>query len=84
MYKILSSPVNRKLEKLESVLFHNEEDYSSYIKDNNYVDEEGFKKIMFSKPKSYPVILVTHFAVSMNRFVDHTVYGEYIYPYNFE
>lgn len=78
-YKILSSS-----EKLESVLFRNEEDYLSYIKDKNYIDEEDYKTIKFSKPKSYPAILITYFLISNNRLINHKVFGEYIYPHNFK
>ena len=81
MYKILTLPTNKP--KLESVLFNNETDYLSYLKDNNYFDDPGFKRIMFGKPKYYPAILMTHFSVSMCRFIDHTVYGQYIYPHTF-
>lgn len=83
MYKILiTSPVNNKV--LETALLNDESDYLSYIKDKNYVEEDGFKKIMFGKPKSYPAILTTYFRASFNRFCDHEVYGAYIYPYSFD
>lgn len=81
MYKILTSPVNDKV--LETALLNDESDYWSYIKDKNYFEKDGFKRIMFGKPKSYPVILTTHFRASFNRFCDHEVYGEYIYLRSF-
>ena len=82
MYKILTPSADDNI--LKAALLNDESDYSSYIKDNNYVEEDGFKRIMFGKPKSYPVILVTHFRASFNRFCDHEIYGEYIYPYSFD
>lgn len=81
MYKILTLPKNET--NLESVLLNNETDYLSYVKDKNYVDEPGFKQIMFGKPECYPAILVTHFSISMCRFIDHRIFGQYIYPHFF-
>lgn len=81
MYKILTSPKNKDM--IDSALLHNEEDYLSYIADKNFIEDPKFKDIMFGKPKSYPAILVTHFRVSFN-WANHQVYGEYIYPYQFE
>ena len=75
MYEVLTSPANEDV--LETVLLNNESDYWDYIKDNNFVNQDG-KKIMFGKPRSYPTILVTHFSASFNRFCDHRVFGEYI------
>jgi hypothetical protein len=80
MYKILTSTKNE--DKLESALLYDESDYNAYIKDKKYIKQYGFKDILFNEPKSYPVILVTHFAVSFN--CEHRVYGEYIYPAQFE
>lgn len=81
MYKILPPSVD---DKLQSVLLNNEADYLSYIKDKNYIDEEGFKRITFGKPKSYPAILVTYFDISMCKFIPHTIYGVYTYPSSFK
>lgn len=81
MYKVLPPSVD---DKLQSVLLNNEADYLSYIKDKNYIDEKGFKRITFGKPKSYPAILVTHFNISMCKFIPHTIYGVYTYPYSFK
>lgn len=81
MYKILTSETNDKV--LETALLHDESDYLSYIKDKNYTSKDGFKRIMFGEPKSYPAILVTHFKASFNVYCDHMVYGEYIYPFSF-
>lgn len=82
MYKNLTSKVNEH--KITTVLLHNEEDYLSYIKDNNLIEEEDFKDILFKKPSHYPAILVTHFNISMCRFINHKVYGEYIYLSSFD
>lgn len=81
MYKILTSTNNKNM--IDSVLLHDEEDYLSYITDKNFIEDPKFKDIMFGKPKSYPAILVTHFVVSFNC-ANHQVYGEYIYPIQFE
>lgn len=81
MYKILSSKENEH--EIATVLLHNEEDYLSYIKDNNFI-EEDFKDILFGKPSHYPAILVTHFNISMCKFINHKVYGEYIYLSSFD
>lgn len=80
MYKILTSTKNKDM--IDSVLLHDEEDYLSYIKDKNFIEDPRFKDIMFGKPNSYPTILVTHFVVSFC--CNHLVYGEYIYPTQFE
>lgn len=80
MYRILTSPKNKDM--IDSALLHNEEDYLSYITDKNFIEDPKFKDIMFGKPKSYPAILVTHFAVSFC--CNHQVYGEYIYLDQFE
>ena len=82
MYKNLTSKVNEH--EISTVLLHNEEDYLSYIKDNNLIEEEDFKDILFRKPSHYPAILVTHFNISMCKFINHKVYGEYIYPSSFD
>ena len=81
MYRILTSTNNKDM--IDSVLLHDEEDYLSYIKDKNFIEDPKFKDIMFGKPKSYPAILVTHFVVSFNC-ANHQVYGEYIYPTQFK
>jgi hypothetical protein len=81
MYKILTSGDNKSV--IDTVLLNNEEDYLLYIEDNNLKEEYGFKEIMFGKPNSYPAILVTHFAVSLNIRCPHRVYGEYIYISSF-
>lgn len=84
MYKILTSG------KIDSVLLHDESDYIRYVKDKNFIEEDESKQILFGKPKTYPVILVTHFEASFNRFCyhgrfcNHKVYGEFIYPFNFD
>ena len=82
MYKILTSKENKGV--LDTVLFHNEEDYQLYINDNNLKEEYGFKNIKFDKSYSYPVILVTHFSVSLTSRCPHRVYREYIYNSLFE
>lgn len=82
MYQILTSKENEH--EIATVLLHNEEDYLSYIKDNNFIEEENFKEILFGKPSHYPTILVTHFDISMCGFINHKVYGEYIYISSFE
>jgi len=82
MYKILTSKENEH--EIATVLLHNEEDYLSYIKDNNFIEKEDFKDILFGKPNHYPAILVTHFDISMCGFINHKVYGEYIYVSSFE
>ena len=82
MYKILTSKENEH--EIATVLLYNEEDYLSYIKDKNYIEKDGFKEIKFGKPRSYPAILVTHFSASFNRYCNHRVYGEYIYPSSFK
>ena len=82
MYKILSSKENEH--EIATVLLHNEEDYLSYIKDNNFIEKEDFKDILFGKPSHYPAILVTHFNISMCMFINHKVYGEYIYLSSFD
>ena len=81
MYKILTSKENEH--EISTVLLHNEEDYLSYIKDNNFIKKKNFKDILFGKPSHYPVILVTHFSISMCKFIDHQIYGEYIYLSSF-
>jgi len=81
MYKILTLKANES--ELESVLLNDETDYMEYIKDKNYIDKHGFKQIKFGKPESYPAILVTHFSISMCKFIDHMIYGQYIYHYSF-
>ena len=81
MYRILTSKKNEH--KIATVLLYNEEDYLSYIKDNNFIEEEDFKDILFGKPSHYPAILVTHFDISMSKFINHKVYGEYIYLSSF-
>ena len=83
MYKILTSKKENK-DVIDTALLHNEEDYQLYIKDNHLIAEKDFKDILFGKPICYPAILVTHFRVSMNRFINHRVYGEYIYLSSFE
>lgn len=80
MYKILTSSKNENM--IDSVLLHDEEDYLSYITDKNFIEDPRFKDIMFKKPNSYPVILVTHYVVAF--YCNHQVYGEYIYPDQFE
>jgi len=82
MYKILTSKENEH--EINTVLLYNEEDYLSYVKDNNLIEKENFKDILFGKPKHYPAILVTHFSISMCGFINHKVYGEYIYISSFE
>ena len=82
MYRILTSKENE--DKINTVLFHNEEDYLSYIKDNNFIEEEDFKEIHFGKPNHYPAILITHFNISMCKFINHRIYGEYIYLSSFD
>lgn len=82
MYKVLTSKENEH--EIATVLLHNEQDYISYINDNNLNEKEGFKDILFGKPKCYPTILVTHFSISMCRFINHKVYGEYIYLSSFD
>lgn len=82
MYKILTSKENKCV--IDTVLLYNEQDYISYIKDNNLNKKEDFKDILFGKPSCYPVILVTHFSASFNRFCNHQIYGEYIYISSFE
>lgn len=82
MYKILTSEKNERV--IDTVLLHDEQDYLSYIKDKNYIEKENFKDILFGKPRHYPAILVTHFSVSMCGFINHKVYGEYIYISSFE
>ena len=82
MYRILTSKENEH--EIATVLLYNEEDYLSYVKDNNFIEEENFKDILFGKPSHYPAILVTHFDVSMCNFINHKVYGEYIYLSSFE
>ena len=82
MYKILTSKENEH--EIATVLLHNEEDYLSYIKDNNFIEKENFKEILFGKPSHYPAILVTHFNISMCKFINHKVYGEYIYLSSFD
>lgn len=82
MYKILTSKENEH--EINTVLLYNEQDYLSYIKDNHFIEEEDFKDILFGKPSCYPAILVTHFNISMCRFINHKVYGEYIYLSSFE
>lgn len=82
MYRILTSKENEH--EIATVLLNNEEDYLSYIKDNNFTKKEDFKDILFGKPSHYPAILVTHFEISMCRFINHKVYGEYIYPSSFD
>ena len=81
MYKILTSKKNK--DTIATVLLYNEEDYLSYIKDNNFIEEEDFKDILFGKPSHYPAILATHFDISMCTFINHKVYGEYIYLSSF-
>lgn len=81
MYKILTSKENEH--EITTVLLSNEEDYLSYIKDNNFI-EEDFKDILFGKPSHYLAILVTHFNISMCKFINHKVYGEYIYLSSFD
>lgn len=34
---------------------------------------------LFGKPMGYPAILVTYFRSSFTKFINHKVYGEYIY-----
>lgn len=82
MYKILTSKKNERV--IDSVLLYNEEDYLSYIKDKNFVGKENFKDILFGKPRHYPAILVTHFDISMCKFINHKIYGEYIYISSFD
>ena len=82
MYRILTSKENEH--EITTVLFHNEEDYLSYMKDNKLTEKENFKDILFGKPSHYPTILVTHFDISMCKFINHKVYGEYIYLSSFE
>lgn len=82
MYRILTSKENEH--EINTVLLYNEEDYLSYIKDNNFIPKENFKDIHFGKPSHYPAILVTHFESSMCRFINHKVYGEYIYLSSFD
>ena len=82
MYKILTSKENKH--EIATALLYNEEDYLSYIKDNNFIEEENFKEIHFGKPSHYPAILVTHFNISMCRFINNKIYGEYIYLSSFE
>ncbi len=82
MYRILTSKENEH--EIATVLLHNEEDYLSYIKDNNFIEKENFKEILFGKPTHYPTILVTHFNISMYKFINHKVYGEYIYLSSFD
>jgi len=85
MYKILTSKENEH--KIHTALLSNEEDYLSYIKDNNFIEEEDFKEILFGKPSHYPAILVTHFCISMTGMrglIPHKVYGEYIYLDSFD
>ena len=48
-----------------------------------YAWEEDFKDILFGKPSHYPAILATHFNISMCKFINHKVYGEYIYLSSF-
>ena len=81
MYKKLTSKENAG--ELDTVLLHNEEDYQLYIKDNNLKEEYQFKNIMFGKPRFYPAILITHFAVSFTCRCPHRVYGEYVYISSF-
>ena len=82
MYRILTSKENEH--EIATVLLYNEEDYLSYIKDNNLTEKENFKDVLFGKPSHYPAILVTHFNISMCGFINHKVYGEYIYISSFE
>ncbi len=82
MYTILTS--NPKENKLDTVLLHNEQDYLSYMKDKGFIEKENFKNILFGKPNCYPAILVTYFKISMSKFFNHRVYGEYIYISSFD
>jgi hypothetical protein len=81
MYKILTSKENEH--EINTVLLHNEQDYLSYIKDKCLIKTEN-KDVLFGKPICYPAILVTHFEVSFTKFINHEVYGEYIYIDSFE
>ena len=81
MYKILTSRKNERI--IETVLLYNEQDYLSYIKDKCLIQTEN-KDILFGKPSSYPAILVTHFDISMCTFINHKVFGEYIYISSFD
>ena len=82
MYKILTSSMeNERI--LDTALLHNEEDYQLYIKDKHFINYEN-KDILFGKPSHYPAILVTHFRISLTKFIPHRVYGEYIYPSSFD
>jgi hypothetical protein len=82
MYKILTSKKEYE-DVIDTALLHNEEDYQLYIKDECLIKSE-IKDILFGKPICYPAILVTHFSISMTRFIPHRVYGEYIYLSSFE
>lgn len=81
MYKILTSRGNEHA--ITTALLHNEEDYQLYIKDKCFINDK-IKDILFGKPSHYPAILVTHFEISMTKFIPHEVYGEYIYLSSFE
>ena len=81
MYKILTSKGNEH--DIATVLLSNEEDYQLYIKDKCFIKAAN-KDILFGKPICYPAILVTHFEISMTKFIPHKVYGEYIYLSSFE
>ena len=81
MYKILSSKENEHA--IITALLHNEEDYQLYIKDKCFIHAAN-KDILFGKPSHYPAILVTHFEISMTKFIPHEVYGEYIYLDSFD
>ena len=39
---------------------------------------------LFGKPICYPAILVTYFRTSFTKFINHKVYGVYIYISSFE
>ena len=81
MYKILTS--NENEHAINTVLLYNEQDYLSYVKDKCLIKTEN-KDVLFGKPICYPAILVTHFEASFTKFINHKVYGEYIYPSSFE
>ena len=81
MYKILTSKGNEHA--IATVLLSNEDDYQLYIKDKCFINDK-IKDILFGKPSHYPAILVTHFEISMTKFIPHEVYGEYIYLSSFE
>jgi hypothetical protein len=82
MYKILTSTKENE-HIIDTALLHNEQDYLLYIKDKCLIKTEN-KDILFGKPICYPAILVTHFRASFTKFINHKVYGEYIYIDSFD